>query len=74
MDTTMYPNTTWNPHERKRRLSECDYENDSISTHTRTYKVYGEATTAFISKGGFTFRDGSTSMANETKHERGKTL
>lgn len=74
MDTNKYPKTIWNPHERKRRLLECDYENDPGSKNSRTYKVHGEIASPFITKGGLTFHDGSTNMVDEARNERGKSL
>lgn len=69
-----YPSTTWNPHERKSRLLERDYEDDTISAHLRLREIHAETSFAFITKNGLSFQDGSTNLANEAKHERGKAL
>ncbi len=61
--------TTWKPHEREWRELKYHYENDTLSTHIRAYKVYGEASTSFISKGGLPFRDGSTDVAIQAQYE-----
>ena len=69
MDTNKYPNTTWNPHERRSRRIECDYENDACAKNIRTYKMHGEATAKPIAACFLPFRYGSESMVNETIYE-----